>query len=69
MRNHGPLMAIGAAILALSVATVADAAVTAEIEKFATPALKHLAQINARLYAVEPNLRSAVRHDIHRLRD
>jgi rubrerythrin len=46
-----------------------DAAVTAEIEKFATPALKHLAQINARLYAVEPNLRSAVRHDIHRLRD
>lgn len=32
-----------------------DAAVTAEIEKFATPALKHLARINARLYAVEPD--------------
>jgi rubrerythrin len=33
-----------------------DAAVTAEIEKFATPALKHLEQINGRLYAVEPRL-------------
>lgn len=33
-----------------------DAAVTAEIEKFATPALKHLERINERLYAVEPTL-------------
>jgi rubrerythrin len=38
-----------------------DAAVTAEIEKFATPALKRLEQINARLYAVEPNLRTMAR--------
>ena len=48
-----------------------DAAVTAEIEKFATPALKHLDRINARLYAVEPSLRSVVtgRDEVRRLRD
>ena len=34
-----------------------DATVTAEIEKFASPALKHLAQVNERLYSVEPELR------------
>lgn len=35
-----------------------DAAITIEIGKFATPALKHLEQINARLYAIEPKLRN-----------
>lgn len=34
-----------------------NATVTAEIDKFASPAVKHLAQINGRLYTIEPSLR------------
>jgi rubrerythrin len=40
------------------IAVSPDATVTTEIEKFAAPALEHLAQLNERLYVVEPELRS-----------